>query len=117
MDQNTTMVPKIRQLVKDIEGWYVKTHLCGVLVQGERLYSDVWIDFHHKHDNNQMITSIMYAIADVKTRRGGILPPTLRIQANNCGIENKNQYMFGMCDALGGLGYLAEIHSSCWTHA
>ena len=110
MGQNTTMVPKIRQSVKGIEGRYVKTHLCGVLVHGEGLYSDVWIDSHHKHDNNQVITFIMYAIADVKARRGGILPSTLRIQADNCGSENKNQYMFGMCAALVGLGYFAEIH-------
>jgi hypothetical protein len=32
MDQNTTMVPKMRQTVKNIEGRYVKTHLCGILV-------------------------------------------------------------------------------------
>ena len=44
MDQNTTMVPKLRQVVKGIEGRYVKTHLCGVLVHGEGLYSDVWIN-------------------------------------------------------------------------
>jgi hypothetical protein len=109
MDQNTVMVPKIRQPVKEIEGWYVKTHLCGVLVHGEGLYSDVWIDSHHKHDSNQVITSILYTIADVKARRGDILPPTLRIHADYCGKENKNQYMFGMSVALVGLGYFAEI--------
>jgi hypothetical protein len=62
----------------------------------------------------------MYAIADVKARRGGIMPSTLRIQADNCGRENKNQYMLGICAALVGLSYFAEIHlnfSSCWTHA
>jgi hypothetical protein len=29
MDQNTTMVPKMQQTVKNIEGRYLKTHLCG----------------------------------------------------------------------------------------
>jgi hypothetical protein len=29
MDQNTTMVPKMRQTVKNIESRFVKTHLCG----------------------------------------------------------------------------------------
>ena len=79
MDQNTTMVPKLRQAIKGIEGPYVKTHLCGVLVHGEDLYADVWIDSHHKHDSNQVITSIMHVIVDVRTRRGGTLPPVLRI--------------------------------------
>ena len=36
MGQITTMVPKLRQAVKGIE-----THLCGILVHGEGLYSDV----------------------------------------------------------------------------
>ena len=90
MDQNTTMVPKLRQAMKEIEGPYVKTHLCSILVHGKGLYSDVWIDSHHKHDSNQVITSIMNVINDVRDRRGGLLPPVLRIQANNCGRENKN---------------------------
>ena len=79
MDQNTTMVPKLRQAVKGIEGRYVKTHLCGVLVHREGLYSDVWIDLHHKHDSNQVVTSIMHVIDDVRARRGGKLPPVLHI--------------------------------------
>ena len=41
MDQNTTMVPKLRQLVKGIESRYVKTHLCGVSVYGVGLYTDI----------------------------------------------------------------------------
>ena len=79
MDQNTTMVPKLRQAVKGIEGQYVKTHLCGVLVHGEGLYSDVWIESHHKHDSNQVVTSIIHVIDDVQTRRGGKLPLVLHI--------------------------------------
>ena len=79
------MVPKLRQVVERIEGRYVKTHLCGILVHGEDLYLDVWIDLHHKHDSNQVITSIMNVINDVRDRHGGLLPPMLRIQADNCG--------------------------------
>ena len=112
MDQNTTMVPKLRQAVKGIEGRYVKTHLCGVLVHGEGLYSDVWIDSHHKHDSNQVVTSIMHVIDDVRARLGGKLPPVLRIQADNCGRENKNQYMFFFCAVLVGLKYFAEVYLS-----
>ena len=76
--------------MKGIEGWYVKTHLCGVLVYREGLYSDVWIDLHHKHDSNQVVTSIMHVIDDVRTCHGEKFPPVLRIQADNCGRENKN---------------------------
>ena len=65
MDENMIIVPKLQQAVKGIEGRYVKTHLCSVLVHGEGLYSDVWIDSHHKHDKNQVITSIMHVIAHI----------------------------------------------------
>jgi hypothetical protein len=104
MDQNTTMVPKMRQTVKNIESCFVKTYLCGVLVYGIGLYADVWIDAHHKHDSNQVITSVMHVIVDVR-RKKGRLPPTLQIQADNCTPENKNIYMF----ALVGLGYFQEV--------
>ena len=112
MDQNTTMVSKLRQAIKGIEGRYVKTHLCGVLVHGEGLYADVWIDSHYKYDSNQVITSIMHVIVDVRTRRGGTLPPVLRIQADNCGKENKNQYMFAFCATLVELEYFAKMYLS-----
>ena len=90
----------------------MKTHLCGILVHDEDLYLDVWIDSHHKHDSNQVITSIMNVINDVRDRRGGLLPLVLCIQADNCGRENKNQYMFAFCASLVGLGYFAEVYLS-----
>ena len=70
MDQNTTMIPKMRQIVKNIESWFVKTHLCGVLVHGIGLYVDEWVDAHHKHDSNQVISSVMNVICNVKQRKG-----------------------------------------------
>ena len=93
MDQNMTMISKLRQLVKGIESRYVKTHLCDVLVHGVGLYTDIWIDTHYKHDSNQVVTLIMHVLQDVHNWRGNILPPKLRIQADNCGRENKNQYV------------------------
>jgi hypothetical protein len=108
MDHNTTMVPKMRQTVKNIESRFVKTHLCGVLVHGIGLYADVWIDAHHKHGSNQVIMTVMHVIVDVR-RRKGHLPPTLRIQADNTTRENKNVYMFALCAALVGLEYFQEV--------
>ena len=70
------------------------------------------VDSYHKHDSNQVITSIMHVIVDVRTCRGGTLPPVLRIHADNCGRENKNQYMFALCATLVGLGYFAEVYLS-----
>lgn len=111
MDQNTTYVPKFKQNVKNIESRYVKTHLCGILVHGIGLYCHLWIDSHHKHDSNQVVTSIMKVLQDVQRIRKK-LPPILHIQADNCGRENKNVYMLGMCAALVGLGFFKEIQLS-----
>ena len=76
MDQNTTMVPKLRQSVKSSEERYVKTHLCGVLVHGVALYTHLWFDVHHAHDSNQVVTSLAKVLDDVRSRKGS-LPPIL----------------------------------------
>ena len=112
MDQNTTMVPKLRQLVKGIESRYMKTHLYGLLIYDVGLYSNIWIDTHHKHDSNQVVTSIMHVLQDVHNRQGSILTPKLCIQADNCGRENKNQYMFALCTTLVAFKYFVKVHLS-----
>ena len=93
------MVLKFRQSVKGIEGRYVKTHLYGGLVHGLDLYCHVWMNAHHKYDSNQVVTSIVKVLGDVKIQRG-TLPPTLRIQADNSLRENKNKYIFAFCASL-----------------
>ena len=40
------------------------------------------------------------------------MAPVLRIHADNCGRENKNQYMFAFCAILVGLRYFAEVYLS-----
>ena len=111
MDQNTAMVPKFRQPVKGIEGLYGKTHLYRVLVHGLALYCHIWLDAHHEHDSNQVVTSIVHVLGDVRSRQG-TLPPTLRIQADNCSREHKNKYMFGFCATLVALGHFWEVQLS-----
>ena len=108
MDQHMTMVPKMHQNVKNIEGRYVKTHLCGVLVHRWGLCCDLWIDAHHKHDSNQVFTSIMKVLRYMHCCKGS-LPPILSIQADNCARENKKKYLLGLYVALVGLGICEEI--------
>jgi hypothetical protein len=47
MDQNTTMIPKMRQSMKNMESWFVKTHLYKVFVHGVGLYANVWFNAQH----------------------------------------------------------------------
>ena len=76
MNQNITMIQMMKQNVKSMESWFVKTHLCGVLVHGVGLYVNVLFNVHHLHDSNHVVTSIMHAIGDVQARREK-LPPVL----------------------------------------
>ena len=108
MDQHTTMMPKMWQSLKNIKDQYVKTHLCGVLVHEWGLCCDLWIDAHHKHDNDQVVTSVMIFLEYVHHFRGS-LPPIWSIQADNCAWENKKKYLLGFCTALIGLGYFKEV--------
>jgi hypothetical protein len=77
----------------------------------DNIYCHVCIDAHHKHDSNQVITSIMNVLHDVKQRRSR-LPPYLRIQADNCGRENKNVYILALYRTLVALGIFKEIQLS-----
>jgi hypothetical protein len=69
---------------------------------------DLWIDAHHKHDSNQVVTSIMRVLRHVHIARGK-LPPILCIQEDNCRRENKNKYLLGLRTTLVGLGYFEEV--------
>ena len=69
MDQNTTMVPRMRQTVKNIESWFVKTHLCGALVHVIGLYCNVWFGTHYKHNSNQVVSTLLYVIGEVLHKR------------------------------------------------
>ena len=50
----------------------------------------------------------MKVLCDVKHQRGR-LPHVFCIQADNCGRENKNVYIFGLCATLVAFGFLKEI--------
>ena len=89
MNQNTTMILKIRQTVKNIEHQFVKTYLYGALVHEVGLYCDVWFGAQYKHNSNQVVSTLLFVIGGV-LRRKGFLPPTSCIQADNCTRENKN---------------------------
>ena len=69
------------------------------------------MDSHHKHDSIQVVTFIMKVLCDVKHQRGR-LPHVLRIQTYNCGRENKNIYILGLCAILVALGFFKEIQLS-----
>ena len=57
------------------------------------------------------MVSLAKVLDDVRSRKGS-LPPVLRIQADNCERENKNNYMFAYCASLVALRYFREVRLS-----
>lgn len=57
------------------------------------------------HDPNLTLTCLLNAIStDIDA-----LPPTLYIQCDNCGRENKNKYVIGFLGYLCLAGYVKEV--------
>lgn len=52
MNQNTIIVPKMRQIVKNIESRFAKTHIYKVLMHMIGLYCDFWFDVDYRHNSN-----------------------------------------------------------------
>ena len=111
MDQNTTWDPKFMQFVKGIESCYLKTYLYRVLVHGIGLYCHVWILTYHRYICNQVVTSIMKVLLNVR-RHCTKFPSYLRIQGNSCGRGNKNVYILALCVTLVALRIFKEVQLS-----
>ena len=68
------------------------------------------IDTHNKHDNNQVVMSIMHILGDVSCKQENMLLLKICIKVDNHRIENKNQYMFALCITLVTSKYFAEVY-------
>ena len=72
--------------------------------------SDKWA-----HGSNQTITllqNVLLQCEERSQREDGRLPPTLFLQADNCGRENKNQYFLAYLSWLVQKGIFKDIYLS-----
>ena len=85
----------------------LQTHVTGVMLHGIRTF--MFIDNHEwPHDSNWTMNCLLYALTkEFQTPQK--LPPTIYIQLDNCGRENKNKYFLAMMMILVKKGIMKEV--------
>jgi hypothetical protein len=112
MDNQKTQLPrlegKLHSKTLNNVGEFLATKLLGVLAHGYGFYGG-WCLPRYEGGSNLVCTVLLRVIQIIKAQRQGTLPPVLLIQADNCGRENKNQYMIAFLGWLLLKGYFKEI--------
>ena len=92
---------------------YLKTHIIGVILHGHR--NMFYLDINEfPHDPNMTCTCLVNAL--IERSRDNCLPPTLYLQCDNCGRENKNKYLLGFLCYLCIKGYIREASDLILAH-
>jgi len=120
-DQSAYSLPHFKEIDKNTStARKQKSHILGAIKHGRTeentmqcyLYtiSDKW-----EHGSNQTITllqKVLLQCEERSKREDGRLPPTLFLQADNCGRENKNRYFLAYLSWLVQKGIFKEIYLS-----
>ncbi|GBG80184.1 hypothetical protein CBR_g30550 [Chara braunii] len=87
----------------------MKTILTSIIAHGRNpsLIVHTWFSYL-SHGSNSVVTSIAKVLRDVQAREGK-LPPLLRVQADNCGGQNKNRFIFAFLALLVKFRIFKEI--------
>ena len=84
----------------------LQTHIVGVLIHGKATYA--CIDFNqYPHDSNLTLNCLLHSMAQQSNNNK--FAPTLYVQLDNCGRENKNKYFLGCMAFLVAKGLVDEI--------
>lgn len=84
----------------------LQTHITGVMVHGKTTFSMIDVN-QYPHDSNLTLTCLLRSLWAVSTE--GQLPPVLYVQADNCGRENKNRYIFSFLALLVAKRIVKEV--------
>lgn len=112
MDQQTTCLPKPLYNSKFFSSmWKLQCHVVGVIVhgRGHHIFADVG---EIPSDSNATCNIIIQTL--MKYHEKDDLPPVFYLQMDNCGRENKNKYVFGLCCLLVELGVFKKVRKSSW---
>ena len=115
MDNQKTQLPRVEgklysKTLNNV-GEFLATKLLGVLTHGYGFYGG-WVLPRYEGGSSLICTVLLRVIQLIRTQRGGSLPPVLLLQADNCGRENKNQFMVAFLGWLVHAGYFVEIRLS-----
>ena len=108
MDQSKTFLPHFRDKSKDVANmWKLKMHVTGSIVHGRGVYG--FFDMGQwPHASNLTITVLENILYMYRNE----IPPTLYLQLDNCGRENKNRFVFSFCSLLVELGIFDKVKIS-----
>jgi len=110
MDQSATNLPHLKKISKStVNLWHLRTHLTGIIVHG--CGSEGFLDFlQYPHDPNLTINILLKILVghfkDLATTK---LPEKLYVQLDNCGRENKNQFVLAFLALLVQEGVFTEV--------
>ena len=112
MDQSKTNIPALVPEAKSTQKLTrLRTHLTGAIVHTQAPHGKLLYAFYDTmqwpHDSNltlEVLSRIMHRLKEK-------LPPTLYLQLDNCGRENKNRYFFGFCSLLVAKGIFKKVHT------
>lgn len=101
MDQSATNLPHQKKISKStVNLWHLRTHFTGAIVHGD--CSEGFLDYlQYPHDPNLTINVLLRLLVrrfrDLATTG---LPDKLYVQLDNCGRENKNQWVLAFMALL-----------------
>ena len=110
MDQSATNLPHLKKISKStVNLWHLHTHLTGVIVHGRG--SEGFLDFlQYPHDPNLTINILLkILVGHFKDLAATKLPEKLYVQLDNCGRENKNQFVLAFLALLVQEGVFTEV--------
>ncbi|XP_071500356.1 uncharacterized protein [Diadema antillarum] len=105
MDQKSTSIPRFYRMSKSLSAaWRLPSHITGTIVhgRGQHMFVDTK---EYPHDSNLTSTILL----QVLHRYATTLPDTLYLQMDNCGRENKNQCILGLCALLVELDVFKKV--------
>lgn len=84
----------------------VRVHLTGVIVHGHGAYG--FFDMDEWPHNANITINVLLNVLSMHPS----LPPTLYLQLDNCGRDNKNRFLFAFCCLLVELGVFRKVKVS-----
>lgn len=108
MDQSATNLPYFKKIGKStVNLWHLRTHLTGAIIHGHG--SEGFLDFQqYPHDPN-LTMNILLRLLVMKFQGLSTIPQKLFVQMDNCGRENKNQYVLAFLSLLVDMDLFQEV--------
>lgn len=110
MDQSKTNIPALIPESKSTSSLTrLRTHLTGAIVHTQSPHGKLLYAFYDMmqwpHDSNLTLEVLSSILVSLRDR----LPPTLYLQLDNCGRENKNKFFLGFCALLVAKGVFKKV--------